>query len=368
MSRDWEAEGLLEGLKTDKERAGRRELLDRLHAEGCSVDELREAIADDRLVLLPVEKMLLADRVYTMQEVSERTGVPRSYIDADWRAIGMSPVDEDEPVANDAAIEAFAGIKYLLDSGLPEQRLIELTRMVGDAAAKLAEATLATFADHLLEPGETESEVSLRLIDLANALMPEIGAMLTGPMQLHLVQLVRREAISQVERERGFIPGSRPVAVCFADMVGFTSLAEGLDITQLGDVAGRFGDIAGEVVVPPVRLVKTIGDEVMLASEDAPALVETSLKLIDAADRDDLLPPLRAGAAAGAALRRAGDLYGRPVNLAARITAVAPRHRLLADAALRDAAGDGFDWSEAGSSSFKGIDGEVALFAARGSA
>jgi adenylate cyclase len=122
--------------------------------------------------------------------------------------------------------------------------------------------------------------------------------------------------------------------------------------------------MAGEVAQLPVRLVKTIGDEAMLASEDAAALVETSLRLIDAAEGDDLLPSLRAGAAAGQALRRAGDWYGRPVNLAARITAVAPVGGLMANADLREAAGDDFGWAEEGRRGFKGIEGEVELYRA----
>ncbi|MEA2136487.1 MAG: hypothetical protein QOC68_4396, partial [Solirubrobacteraceae bacterium] len=55
---DWEAEGLLEGLEGDDARKARRELLEHLHDEGCSVDELREAVKEDRLVLLPVERLL----------------------------------------------------------------------------------------------------------------------------------------------------------------------------------------------------------------------------------------------------------------------------------------------------------------------
>ena len=46
---DWEAEGLLEGLASDAERTSRRELLDRLEAEGCTVAELRQAVEEDRL-------------------------------------------------------------------------------------------------------------------------------------------------------------------------------------------------------------------------------------------------------------------------------------------------------------------------------
>ena len=42
---DWEAEGLLEGLET-KEREARRELLDHLHGEGCSIEDLRSAVEE----------------------------------------------------------------------------------------------------------------------------------------------------------------------------------------------------------------------------------------------------------------------------------------------------------------------------------
>jgi len=361
---NWQAEGLLEGLETEHERAGRGELLDRLHAEGCSLDELRRAVEEDRLVLLPVEKLLLADRVYTHAELADRTGLSREYLERDWKAIGMSAIDPDQPVANEHTLGALAGVKYLMDAGVPEQRMIELTRMVGDACSRLADATLRTFADHLLQPGDSESDLSLRLVDLTNALMPQLGEMLRGPMELHIAQIVRQEAISAVERERGYVPGARRVAICFADMVGFTSLTEQIEHGQLSELTERFIDHAGQVAVAPVRLVKTIGDEAMLASDDPEELVRAALDLVAAVESDDLLPSLRAGAAAGDALRRAGDYYGRPVNLAARITAVAPSTRLLGNAALREATSDAFGWSAVGSRGFKGIEGEVELYEA----
>ena len=363
---NWEAEGLLEGLDSEHERAGRRELLDRLHAEGCSLEELRQAVQEDRLVLLPIEKLLLKDRIYTREETAERTGLSLEYLDADWKAIGMGEVDEDLAVANDRTLAALSALRFLLDAGVPEQRLIELTRLVGDASARIADAALRTFADTLLQPGDTEADLSLRLIDFANALTPHLGEMLRGPMELHLAQIVRQEAISRVERERGTLPGGRRVAVCFVDMVGFTSLTDQLGPSDLNELTQRFIDHVGAVAVQPVRLVKTIGDEAMLASTDPGPLVGAALRLVQSAEADDLLPALRAGAAEGDALRRAGDWYGRPVNLAARITAVAPSGRVLGDAALRAATAGSFDWSPAGSRDFKGIEGEVELYEAQG--
>ena len=362
---DWDAEGLLAGLSSDAERASRRELLDRLHTEGCSLDDLRRAIEEDRLALLPFERLLTADRRYSFAEAAGLSGLSVGYLQRNWRALGLPEPGSGEPSHTEQNIEGMRLIKAMLEAGVTEDEMLELTRLVGDAASKLADAAMRTFGGVLLQPGDTERDFGLRLADTANALMPALGPVLEGPLRAHMAETLRHEAIGHVERERGQVPGARPVAICFADLVGFTSVSERMDVEELGAMTKRFGDVCAAVIEPPVKLVKTIGDEAMLASEEPAALVGTSLALVDAVARDDMLPPLRAGAAAGQALRRAGDWYGRPVNLAARITAVASEGGLTANAALRGAAGDAFDWEPAGRRTFKGIEGEVELFRAR---
>ena len=361
---DWESEGLLDGLDTEEERTARRELLDHLADEGCTVDELRAAIDEDRLALLPMERLILRDRCFTHAEAAEKSGLSEDYLRRNWRAIGLSDPDVDEPTHTEQNLEGMRGVKAMIDAGASEQEMLELTRLVGDSTAKIADAIMRVFSRVLLKPGDTERDVALRMLDIAKLTRPFAAPLLSGPLEAHVVEVLRHETIGRIERERGDVPGARPVAICFADMVEFTKFSEQLDVEELGDVTQRFGDMTGELAQPPVRLVKTIGDEAMLASEDAAALVETSLRLVDAAGHDDVLPPLRAGAAAGQALRRAGDWYGRPVNLAARITAVAPAGGLLVNDRLREAAGDGFEWSEAGRRGFKGIEGEVELYRA----
>jgi adenylate cyclase len=84
--------------------------------------------------------------------------------------------------------------------------------------------------------------------------------------------------------------------------------------------------------------------------------------LVARADDDEQLPQLRAGIAAGEALHSGGDWYGRPVNLAARITAVAEPGQVLGDAEIAARASDGFEWQPRGSQRFKGIEDEVALY------
>jgi adenylate cyclase len=121
--------------------------------------------------------------------------------------------------------------------------------------------------------------------------------------------------------------------------------------------------MAADVATPPVRLVKMIGDAAMLVSADAGALLAAALALVETAESaEGGFPRLRAGVAKGPALWRSGDWYGRPINLASRITAVADPGCVVATRHVRDAVGHGYHWSPAQARTFKGIEGAVQLF------
>ena len=72
-----------------------------------------------------------------------------------------------------------------------------------------------------------------------------------------------------------------------------------------------------------------------------------------------------AGIAHGSTLVQSGDYYGRPVNLASRLTAVARPGSVLVDANTRDAAPEGFEYSFAGERRLKGFDSKTKLFRVR---
>jgi adenylate cyclase len=131
-------------------------------------------------------------------------------------------------------------------------------------------------------------------------------------------------------------------------------------------LTGRLGELASEVADPPVRLVKMIGDAAMLVSTDVEPLLDAALDLVERSEAEgEGFPPLRAGLARGPALARAGDWYGRPVNLAARLTSFARRGSVVTSKEIRDTVGDGYNWSEAGSRRFKGVKGSVVVFRVR---
>ena len=158
-------------------------------------------------------------------------------------------------------------------------------------------------------------------------------------LALHLRHATQTEVVSALERSGGSLPGSREVAVCFADLVGFTRLGEEVPPDELGRLAARLETLAGEVAEAPVRLVKTIGDAAMLASpEPEPLLGRGARPDRGGRCRGRGLPPAARRRGLRAALPRAGDWFGRPVNLASRITSVARPGSLLAE---RGAAGGG---------------------------
>src|SRR4051794_41669076 len=86
---DWEAEGLLEGLEDDDHRKGRIELLDYLHGEGCELDELKQAVAEDRLVLLPVERLLAGDKTHSQRQIAEEAGLEVHHLARDRQRPGV---------------------------------------------------------------------------------------------------------------------------------------------------------------------------------------------------------------------------------------------------------------------------------------
>ncbi|MDQ3758971.1 MAG: adenylate/guanylate cyclase domain-containing protein, partial [Actinomycetota bacterium] len=125
-------------------------------------------------------------------------------------------------------------------------------------------------------------------------------------------------------------------------------------------------EMAGDVAGGPVRLVKLIGDAVMLTSNDPRCLLDAALELVSESERrGEDFPLLRAGVAYGRAVARGGDYYGRPVNLASRITAMARPGSVVCDEAMHDALEAAYAWSFAGARHLKGIDGEQKLFRAR---
>lgn len=366
---DFEKEGLLEGLDGEA-REARLDLLSQLAQDGCTLEELKRAVAEDRLTLLPVERALAGEYLYTPEDVAERSGIPLEFLKRELRALGVPVPEEGEKSLTEEDLEAAVRSKSFLDAGLPEDGILEVARVIGMSMARLAEATQALIGGTYLKAGDNERDVGLRYADMAKLMTPVLGHTMQYVFGKHLRENVKQAVVSGAELEAGELPGSTEITVAFADLVGFTKLGEHLEVAELGDVSGRLVEHATSIVEAPVRLVKMIGDAAMFVSTDSAQVLETALSLVDAVEADESLPSLRAGIARGEALARAGDWYGRPVNLASRITGFARPGTVVVNGGVKeamaeDAAASGYDFSFAGKRHFKGINGEIAVHRVR---
>ena len=334
MSADFEAEGLLAGTEGEARQA-RLELLQELADDGVPLEELRRAVAEDRLVLLPVERVLAGSGPrYTREEVAGLAGVDADLLARQWRALGMPDPEEGEKAFGESDVEAAKRVRILRENlGIPDDEMLQVSRVIGMNMSQLAAASRGLGQRVFSNPGDSEAEVARRFATIVEGLGPLLTPTLEYVLQLHLREQIRHDVFGDREISEGAESG-REIAVAFADLVGFTKLGERLDPAEIGATGDRLGELAGDVARGPVRLVKLIGDAAMLSSNNPKELLDAALALVASSEEEgEGFPLLRAGVAYGRAVARAGDYYGRPVNLASRITAVARPGSVLCDEA-----------------------------------
>jgi adenylate cyclase len=365
MATDFAAEGLLDGLDGEA-RTAREELLRVLEEEGVALDDMRSAASDGRLMFLLAERAVGGAPRYTAREVSDETGLALERLISLRRAQGVPAPDPDARVLSETDLDGARNAKAFEDLGVPFEQQLPIVRVLGRGLSQAAEAMRSMVLELVLQPGATEADLARSYGREVERLMPLVGPTLDQMLRIHLRQMVRSEAISAAERMEGSLPGARQVSVAFADLVGFTRLGEEVPPDELSRVAERLAQMTGDVLHGDVRLVKTIGDAAMLTAPEPGELLDVVLDLVAAADGEgEDFPQLRAGVACGEALSRAGDWYGRPVNLASRITAIARPGAVLATREVRDAEREHYRWSAARARSIKGVEGQVRLYRAR---
>jgi adenylate cyclase len=362
---DFEAEGLLDGIADEDARATRLDLLRTLHEQGFPLEELRSATAQGRLALLPMERVLEGEGARRSQrDVAGEVGLPLELLVESRRVMGLPAVGPDDPVMTEDEIELARSARVLLDSGLEPESFFELTRVMSQAMSAVASALTATFGDAVLRPGDNERDLGLRYAETLRNLGPLAGPALTHMLNLRLREAIRNAAVGEAELASGHLPGAQAMTVGFVDIVGFTRLGEEIAPEELGTVVRDFERSVQRATRPPVRLVKTIGDAAMLVAPAPEPVIDTVLGLVEESRADDSRL-LRGGIASGDALQRAGDWYGRPVNLASRLTSFARRGSVVTSGDVHDAAPDAYTWSFAGNRRLKGLAEEVPVYRVR---
>ena len=146
----------------------------------------------------------------------------------------------------------------------------------------------------------------------------------------------RRHLAAAVSRIMALDPdddlNTTELTVGFADIVSFTALSNDLSRQRIGDLVELFESRCADVVAGQRgRVIKSIGDSVLFVNDDPIRAYDTAEGIINVIGRDSKMPDVRLGLASGPVIQRLGDIFGPPVNLAARLTQVARRNRLIVD-------------------------------------
>ena len=156
---------------------------------------------------------------------------------------------------------------------------------------------------------------------------------------------------------------SAVATVAFVDLAGFSAITDVYGDASAIAVLGRFEELVREALGELAPPIKWIGDEAMFGFPDPAIALQVLGRLLPACRSESRIPLTRTGLNHGPVLRRANDLFGSTVNIAARIAAFASPGQLLATQPVADiATASGIVAREIGNVALRSIADHVPLF------
>ncbi|GGP99184.1 adenylate cyclase [Actinomadura coerulea] len=287
-----------------------------------------------------IEETLLGGPLrYTRREVEARAGVSDDFARRIWQALGFPVPPDDEVAFTDGDVAALVEIREVLSHELvDEETVLQLVRAVGQTMGRLA-SWLGDVWLQRLGALPSDEPVTSDLVTAAlvatEELRPSFERLLLHGWRRQLTAAGMRAAASTAAARADPAAGVARLAVGFADVVSFTRLSRSLDGDALAGFVERFEWAVTHIVAEcGGRVVKTLGDEVLFVAPAAGPAAEIGLRVAERFNEDPDFPKVRVGLACGEVIQRLGDVFGTPVNMAARLTSTAYPGTVLADAGL----------------------------------
>ena len=328
----------------------------RLRARGHSLQEIRRASAEGRLAYGYIEELFPeTSSDLSLEQASAETGLEPALIERIWASVGFSPQGLDGLTRED--LQALRYIASVIDAGFPLVAFLQLVRVYGQALSHIADAETRLFHLYVHEPLMRDNvpglEMSEEMEHLARDLLPLASPIMDYIHQRYLQHFIEQDVVGhmEVELDESEDLGRVRVAIAFADLAGYTRFTEEVGEEEAVSTVERFIDAVNDTLPDDSRVVKTIGDEVMVVGQDAQALTDWAVGFQRLFTER---PTPRIGIHAGVVLYRDGDYFGREVNLAARVVARARGGEVVVTDTVMDAV------KEAGHLEFENI-GDVKL-------
>ena len=344
-------------------------LVHRMRERGHSLEAIREAIDSGQLAYGYIEDALAPSTpVYSLEQAAAETGLEPALIERIITALGFPQATLERLTEQD--VQLLRHSAQVLRAGFPLIAFLQLVRVYGLALAQIADAEVRLFHLYVHEPLMRDGVPGLQMAEemqaLSGELLPYASPIMDHIHQRFLAHFVEQDVIGHMEADLGEAPmdlGRLRVAIAFADLAGYTRLTEEEGDEEAVEAVERFVE-AVELTLPDnARIIKTIGDEVMVVGSDPAELTDWAVGF---QQLYDLRPLPRIGLHYGETLYRDGDYYGREVNQAARVAARAAGGEVLVTRPVTEAAAaPHLAFNRIGEVRLKGFSEPTELFLAR---
>jgi len=340
----------------------------RLRERGHTLREIAAATEAGRLSFAYIEDLLPAEETrFSIEDAARETGLEPALIERIFTTMGLNQAATLRINADDLQLLRY--VAAVLAAGFPLVALLQLIRVYGQAIAQMADAEVRLFHLYVHEPlmrdGVPGLEMAEEMWGLAGELLPLASPIMDHVHQRFLQHFIEQDVIGHMEADlegEQLDLGRLRVAIAFADLAGYTRLTEEIGEEEALSAVERFVEDVEHTLPDDARVIKTIGDEVMVVGSDPSALVDWAVGF-QVLHEERPLP--RIGMHYGETLYRDGDYYGREVNQAARVAARAAGGEVVCTRPIVDQGGPHLQFELIGEVRLKGFSEPTELFLAR---
>ena len=350
---------------------GQARVVARMRERGHSLKQIRTATEEGRLAFGFLEELFPSQpQRYSFTDAARETGIEEALIKRVIAGLGVNT--ESVGTVSPDELQLLRHVAAVLDTGFPLVALLQLVRVYGQAMARIADAEVRLFHLYVHEPlmrsGTTGMETADQMHAMSRQVLPLAGPVLDQIHQRYLQFFIDQDIVGHMESDLDGTAvdlGRMRVAIAFADLTGYTRMTEEEGELSAVDAVERFVE-AVEVTLPDeARIIKTIGDEVMIIGSDASALTDWAVGF-QAMQTERPLP--RIAVHRGVALFRDGDYYGRDINIASRVAARSAGGEVLVTRPVVQVAREGgphLEFERIGEVTLKGFSDSTEVFVAR---
>ncbi len=294
----------------------------------------------------------------SMRALADTTGIPLGSAQRMLRAGGLVADDPDAEVWYSSDLE-WIGMTVAAEELFGKEAVEMLVRRAGAAMSQLANAASSAFRATQWDPGREPTPVEIVERNLNTRPLIDLYMRLCGQLYRYHSRLSFRDDSVAAGR----FAELRAMGIGFVDLASSTEIGARLSAHELSRWINDFTVVAYDTATSHgARVVKTIGDEVMLCAVEPTAVVAAALELVDYCASHPKFATARGGVAAGEVLEQDGDCFGPVVNRAARFVESAPDGSVMVDSAVATATDARFMVVPATATDHRGI-GAVDWFA-----